>query len=504
MNTLDLIELIGHTPDQYLLSTMEETRKRLPAKRIWLIAAIIIILSVLAGCIAYAWTFNDLILFKQPFEYSKIEETEPQAVISLHGVASSKAYLAAKEWLEWKHTYDPEMKLYSEEACSTFPEEYRYFTVYTQEMKDKLDDICQKYDVQLTGKRYYDTDNTYVLDALQIDGICRADTNVQTNTHIRYIYANGSFAANCTITLDKTLWPESLLADVTCYHKDVFDEVNLTIAALENYQQWNYTTPDGNDVLLALGADRALIFAQTGDWFFAITGIDTKTDNSLDSEYAMSKDVLEAIANVFDFNIQPKSPSEAYFSESAARLEAEETQQQNEAFAFEQTHKEWIGAASFEARVRFHLENDAKATQLEYAFKDLDRNGTEELLIGYDGDIYHIYSQRDGETHGILDWNNPYPAYLAEDGTLVVSFTFRSEGVYQSSLNNFYRIENGIEVLEMHIEHNPEAYKDTESPWWLTDADRKSKPITEEEYHNIISSKKRISIEMMPLTEYTL
>ena len=326
MNTMDLLELIGETPEQYVLDAGEIIKRRAPAKRIWLIAAVIAALAILAGCVAYVLNIQDLVLFERSYEDWETGETEPKAVISLQGPAGSKAYLAAKEWLEWKASYDPERKLYSEGACAVFPEEYQPYSIYTQEMKDKLDEICDKYDVELMGRPYYDTDNAYVLEALQIGGICRTDSPMQTQAHIRYIYRNGSFAADCTVTLDEALWPEPLLVAYRCYNKDAFHEVVLSVADFEDYEQWNYTATDGKEMLLALGPEKALIFAQTGDWFFAVTGMDTVAGNVLDGEITMGKEVLETVANAFDFKVQPKAPPEEYFTQADERLKEEEAQ----------------------------------------------------------------------------------------------------------------------------------------------------------------------------------
>ena len=420
MNTMDLLELIGETPERYVLDAGDPEKKRIPAKRIWLIAAVITALAILAGCVAYVLNLQDLVLFEGSYENGEAGETEPRAVISLQGSAGSKAYMAAKEWLEWKASYDPEKKLYSEEARAAFPEEYQPYVVYTQEMKDKLDAICDKYDVELMGRPYYDTDNAYVLEALQIDGVCRTDIPAQTEEHIRYIYRNGSFAANCAITLDEELWPEPLLVDYTCYYKDAFHEVVLSVADFEDYEQWNYTATDGKEMLLALGPEKALIFAQTGDWFFAVTHIDTKAGNVLDGEITMSKETLETVANAFDFRIQPKAPTEEYFTQAAARLKEEEAQrlESQEDINWEQIYKDTYGIASFEERVRFHLENNSKASRMGYALKDLDGDGKAELLIGWDGYIRYTYSEKNGETEAILDFTNLNPAYLTEDGTI--------------------------------------------------------------------------------------
>ena len=501
MNTMDLLELIGETPEKYVLDAENAAVKKFPAKRIWLIAAVVAVLALLAGCVAYMLNLQDLVLFENTYEDWKTGETEPKTVISLQGPAGSKAYLAAKEWLEWKASYDPERELYSEEACAAFPEEYQPYGIYTQEMKDKLDEICRKYNVELMGCPYYDTDHGYILEALQIRGICRKDAPAQVEETIRYLYRNGSFAANCTITLDDELWPEPLMVDYKCYYKDAFHEVVLSIADFEAYEQWNYTATDGRELLLALGPEKALIFAQTGDWFFAVTHIDTKAGNVLDGETTMSKAVLEQIANVFDFQIQPKTPPEEYFAQAAERLKAEEAQRQEETLDSEQAHKEWVGAASFEERVRFHLENNSKASRMGYALKDLDGDEKPELLIGYDGYIRYIYSERNGETVGILDWTNTGNAYLAEDGTIVNMTETNTEA---AAFCDFIRVENGNPVYDLQLVYNPGFFGRDDSPWQINHGSADYEPITEEEYLRLQNSKARMQVQMLPLSEYPM
>ena len=494
MNTMDLLELIGQTPDKCVLDAADPVKKRIPAKRIWLIAAIITTLAILAGCVAYVLNLQDLVLFERTYENWETGEAEPKAVISLQGPAGSKAYLAAQEWLEWKATYDPERKLYSQGACAAFPEAYQPYSIYTQEMKDKLDEICDKYDIELMGRPYYDTDNAYVLEALQIGGICRTDSPVQTEEHIRYIYRNGSFAANCTITPYEALWPEPLLVEYTCYNQDAFHEVVLSIADFEAYEQWNYTTTDGKEVLLALGPDKALIFAQNGDWFFAVTQIATKAGNVLDGEITMGKEVLETVANAFDFKIQPKAPPEEYFTQAAERLKEEEAQrlESQEDINWEQSYKDTYGVASFEERVRFHLENNSKASRMGYALKDLDGDGKAELLIGWDGYIHHIYSEKNGETEAVLDFLNVMNfAYLTEDGSVA--------NIGQPS--SFFHVENGTRVDDTQLEYWPME----ENPWWLRDFSAGTQEqISKERYDKLLNSKERVPMDMLPLTEYPM
>lgn len=83
-------------------------------------------------------------------------------------------------------------------------------------MKDKLDEICTKYNLKLLGKVYIDPDVEAACRSLQIQGILRP--GVQAETHfggMRY-YAGGSFSVEGTMTLTApdTPWPYTAISIV--------------------------------------------------------------------------------------------------------------------------------------------------------------------------------------------------------------------------------------------------------------------------------------------------
>lgn len=127
-----------------------------------------------------------------------------------------------------------------------------------------------------------------------------------------------------------------------------------------------------------------------------------------------------------------------------------------------------------------------------YTFYDFDGNGVEELVIGRDGYIEHIYTEKDGETAAILDWFQTTPTYLATDGTLVNM----SDDTYR-----FFHVEDGERVSDYWIERR--AYWE-DSPWRLCYSIDDDRPITEEEYNRYRTEKERVVLEMLPLTEYPL
>ena len=153
--------------------------------------------------------------------------------------------------------------------------------------------------------------------------------------------------------------------------------------------------------------------------------------------------------------------------------------------------------------MKYHLENSIHSYRTGYTFYDLDGNGSEELLIGWDGYIRYIYSEKDGETAEILGWTSQSPTYLAEDGTLVSFANLEMTGEPNFA---FFHVENGELVMDKTLNYNPERAGE-DSPWWLGDS-RSSSPyverISEEKFWQIANSKKRVALNFQPLSEYPL
>ena len=404
MNSNDLFDIIGETPERYVLDAANANAKvipmqKCPPKRMWLIAAIIVLILCLVGCtVAYVLSLDGMILGTEFIE-DRTGVTEPRTRLSLQGYVGSPSYQAAKEWFDFLQIYDSDGAIeFSDEADNVeFPEDYQNYLLYSMEMKGKLDEICQKYDLELLGPILMDTTAEKMFSELGINGILREDAQAKIDWGEGgpgYFFKNGSFEVEFHVTLtgENNPWPYENLIAFRCHNKKSFDDVTIGMADPAAYEEWNYTTTAGVETLLVKGPEAAFIVADIGDYFITVTGIETKAGNILDGEYTMSREGLEAYAEIFDFSIRPqrltdeqvagiKARHDAYWDEIIAKQEAE-----NEKF------QEYLGRASYDARVKFHLENNTEATRMGYTFYDFDGNGVKELVIGRDGYIEYIYT----------------------------------------------------------------------------------------------------------------
>ena len=142
MNSNDLFDVIGETPEKYVLDAANVTAvpmQKLPPKRMWLIAAIIALILCLVGCaIVYVLSLEDMAFGSKVQEYYD-GSTEEVTLLSLQGIQGTPGYQATKEWYEWLETYDTDGAVWdSHQAYGVdYGEEYFAYSIYSQEMKEK-------------------------------------------------------------------------------------------------------------------------------------------------------------------------------------------------------------------------------------------------------------------------------------------------------------------------------------------------------------------------------
>ena len=507
MNSNDLFDIIGETPEWYVLDAANvhtkviSTGKRSP-KRVWLIAAIIAAMVFLMGCaVVYILSLDQMILGTDYVE-DQPGVTEPRTRLSLQGYVGSPSYQAAKEWYDFLQSYDQDNAIrFSEEAYSVeFSEDYQNYNLYTVAMKDKLDEICQKYDLELLGPILVDTSAENMFRELGIPGVLREDAQAEviwSEGGPGYFFRDGTFEVEFAVTLtgENNPWPYENVVFFRCHNKKAFDDVTMVMKDPDSFAEWSYITSQGVEVLLIQGPEGAMIVADIGDYFITVGGIETKAGNILDGETTMTREGLEAYAEIFDFSITPQRLTQEQITAVRSRYDTHWAEIEADLQVQEEQFQEYLGRASYEARVKFHLENDTEAVRMGYTFYDFDNNGVKELVIGRDGYISHIYTEKDGETAAIQDWFQSTPTYLATDGTLVNM----SDNTYR-----FFHVENGEPVTDYWVENRSYWGPSEQSPWLLCSGVDDVRPLTEEEYNEYRNSKERVVLDMLPLTDYPL
>ena len=305
-------------------------KKRMSIRRPFLIAAIIVMMLLLVGCaVIYVLSLQEIKLGDQTVTYDisnfdpetgefyEGQESVHQQVLTLAGLSNTPAAKAAREWYEFTDNYDPDLEIKKSVwgNIPDFGDKYYGYDLYTQEMKDKLDEILDKYDLKLRGKLIEFETPKRMLQAMDIESLLNPDTGAKLDIEFPYrYYENGVMYLNAVLTLPGENGDETVRVFLNYLPKDCFipDTAVLTEA---QWEEWNYTTAGGDDVLIlrAEESSSAWLLCDTGSSTTSIS-VDVLRDMSeevIDGvpvvQYEMMpKELLERLADAIDFSLQPR------------------------------------------------------------------------------------------------------------------------------------------------------------------------------------------------------
>lgn len=330
----DLIEKAeyGQFPAE---DTKREGSRRL-LRRPFLVAAIIALLLMLVGCaVAYVLSMQQINIGQQQtyqdvFAYDPEsgqavaylgQEAVTEEVLTLAGIAGSRNYQAAQEWFAFKQEYDPEhaiiMELQSAGQVPEFPAEYESYNIYSQEMKDKLDEILDKYNLKLIGRTIPFRTEELTCKALGLENIAAAgsDAIMELDYAAYQECGNLNMDFNLIIPGDAQNGKQETRCHIYYMHKDAFTEDVISLGEVESWKEWNYTTASGADVLIFRSPEdwRGYIFCDMPNYTVTLryTFIDERYSDDafgntiIDREF-MTDRQIERLADAVDFSIEPR------------------------------------------------------------------------------------------------------------------------------------------------------------------------------------------------------
>ena len=310
------------------VTQLRADKKSLSLGRPVLIAAMIAILLMLVGCaVVYALRMKEIHIGQQQtwqdvFRYDPDtgeaiaylgQEAVTEEVLTLAGIQGSRNYRAAQEWFAFQQEYDPDhSKRQRMESVPEFPAEYAAYNIYTQEMKDKLDEIVRKYGLKLIGSEVPFRTEKMVCKALDLEDIIVPGSNAVMDLD----YASYQECGNLSMDFDLILSDqESTRCHIFYMHKDAFTEDVISLSEMETWQEWNYTTASGADVLIFHSPEdwRGYIFCDMPSYTVTLRftfihetyGNDAGGNRYVDREI-MTDRQIERLADAIDFSIEPQ------------------------------------------------------------------------------------------------------------------------------------------------------------------------------------------------------
>ena len=287
------------------------------SRRPLMVAAIIGLLLLLVGCAVYFYRLEQLVLIDHSaeiivtFEEERVDNTETGAhpettagpyvaeqVLSMQGYEDSPAYEALREWLTYAAEYtiqNPELRFSSDFQR---PEAYTKYPCYSQEMVDKVDEICNKYGLHLLGTSIFILDE----EGMEEHGLSSVLSEVaMPRCFYGHLYQDGSFVASGELELSGD-YEKTVQFQMHNIKKDAFYTAHLGLNNMSDYMQWNYKTRDGNNALLALNERDGLIFAENEGRFISIIIGEVPGANMVFSGLPAEKRFMEMVCDCFLFS----------------------------------------------------------------------------------------------------------------------------------------------------------------------------------------------------------
>lgn len=313
-----------------------ETGIRFVLRKHILIAAIIALMVFFMGCaVVYMLSMQQINIGQQQanqdvFEYDPEsgqaiaylgQETVTEEVLTLAGIKGSQNYRAAQEWFAFKQEYDPDHSilyaLQNDGLVPEFPAEYQSYHLYSQEMKDKLDEILVKYDLKLIGRTIPFKTEELVCKALGLDNIVAPGKEAIMELDYAEYQECGNLNMDFKITVpgDENSGEQETRCHIYYMHKDAFTEDVITLQEIESWKEWTYTTASGADVLIFRSPFdwRGYIFCDMPNYTVTLRYefIDESYTGDADGNIIVAKEVMtdqeiERLADAIDFSIEPK------------------------------------------------------------------------------------------------------------------------------------------------------------------------------------------------------
>ena len=304
-------------------------KKRMSIRRPFLIAAIIAMMLLLVGCaVVYMLSIQDVkiaevtesrdyrlvdgIYVEDPHEVS-------QNVLTLAGLKGSKPYQACADFFAFKDEYTRNMEAMMENG--TLPEGFLENDTYGKAMDAKAEELAEEYSLKLEGEALGFRTTRNLCDALGIERLMQDSQEVSAVIDMGSCYENGNFRLYLDFTFpgDKGYEVSKTNGTLRWNRADCFSTDYATIINSGDWSERNYTTSSGSEVLIlrSPSQERGYIICDRGEALMSLElnmnpEILSEADGITTSEFLhMTDKQIEFVADMMDFGIQPKTPTQA-------------------------------------------------------------------------------------------------------------------------------------------------------------------------------------------------
>lgn len=234
------------------------------------------------------------------------QETANQESDTFQKLTNSPEYQACAEWWDFYAGYDTDFAILQQidEEELDAENEYEAYACYTPEMEQKVDEICEKYNLsKLSGLQLVDDYNELCTKA-DVDDFCvRESENVKQTILSSYLY-NGAFLMEGNAVLAGSSMYEASY-QFARVEKGYFTSAYFDFGDISECSIREYTTKNGETVLFAniTNVERGThtyVIAERENSFIVINALGDMSDIT-----DVNDERLELLTEAFDFSAIP-------------------------------------------------------------------------------------------------------------------------------------------------------------------------------------------------------
>jgi len=285
-------------------------------------------------------------------------------------------------------------------------------------------------------------------------------------------YGSYFYVGTTTMNYSGSPWPDPIEYRFCVNPNGVYFEGMPTIGNISSYEQWSYTNSDGMALTLALSPYDAVIYVPASGGFYLVT----VSVHQEETDHPMDRKSLEAFAETFQFPQDARGILAAGEERYAAILAGYKDVIEGGSGKWQKTTAEAIRRRGEES--------------FGYAFRDLDGDGSDELLMTGGSELYAVYAGEGEQASAILKDDGVTQYSICQDGTIFL---------WEDYALVAYRVEQGaLTTIE-----NVRVQSDPSSPWVRVD-ENGTTAISQEEYQQVRNSYryKNKSIPFTPLSAW--
>lgn len=221
-------------------------------------------------------------------------------LVNINGYQGSNEYNIAVEWNNYLEQCAADGS--NQPSSEIIEEEYLHYGAFSQDAKDMLDSLLEKYGLHMFTESINVAGQTELYNALGVSNFLPASAGLDDMIPFGMVYDGASMEFMDSANLPNG---KNVPYDLFCLEKGIFINRGFLNADAKSFEEWVYTAKDGTAVTLDLSDIKSVMMAELDSCYIFVNIRSGSANNDPSSSSynrdTLTKEDLEAFADLFDF-----------------------------------------------------------------------------------------------------------------------------------------------------------------------------------------------------------